>query len=58
MMVLLSEILFCLNPAFGIKLSGGNAAPFTSTVEYRLALGENISSYICTSTKLEGYGSS
>lgn len=53
--LIISSPLFCLHPTFGVKLSGGNAAPFTPTVEYRIALGDNISSDDCTGTKLEGY---
>lgn len=53
--LVVSSPLFCLYATFGVKLSGGNAAPFTPALEYRFALGEDISSNGCMGTKLEGY---
>lgn len=53
--LIISSPLLCLHPTFGVKLSGGNAASFTPTVERRLELGENISSDGCAGGKLEGH---
>lgn len=41
MLFIIHSPLFCPRPTSAVTLSGGNAAPFTPTAVYRLALGEN-----------------